>query len=238
MLAMIRSDFIAMRGSLLQLLGICVFVAIFIWMGTGTLIAGIAAICAMIPFMYAFSVTAYDELNGWERFRLTLPISRRQVVFGRYASTLIVVLLGDVLMMLLAAIVVGVLSALPQLPFDPAFAEGYNPVRGAGFILMVSGAMVFAAACTMPLLLRFGMTKGTRFAPVIILLIIMGVLFIVGNFEEPIVMAAPVLEDIFGIGPDGAPLALGVGAGIFVSALVVYAISLLIAVKLYEKRQF
>lgn len=45
-----------------------------------------AAIAAMVPFTGLFSLAAYDEQNNWELFRLTLPLTRRQVVFGRYAS--------------------------------------------------------------------------------------------------------------------------------------------------------
>ena len=86
MKAMIVSDFAVLRSALLQLVGICVVIALFMGYAMGTLVGGAAAIAAMPPFMLLFSLAATDELNGWERFRLTLPLTRRQVVFGRYAS--------------------------------------------------------------------------------------------------------------------------------------------------------
>ena len=245
MKAMIQSDFITMKNSLLQLLGVCVLVAIFISIGTGTPIAGVAAVCAMVPFMYIFSITVYDEMNGWERFRLTLPLSRRQVVFGRYASCLIVVLAADVLMMILAGVLWMALSSAPLAPNDAGFwvttssvPPTYDPMRMGGLVLIVSATMLLATACTMPMLMRFGMTKATRLVPVIIMLLLMGGAILIGNFEESLVEMAPSLELIFGFSPEGAPLALGIGASVFAIIMVLYIVSALIAVKLYEGREF
>ena len=86
MKAMIVSDFAVLRSVLLQLLGICLVVALFMGYVMGAVDTA-AAIAAMVPFTGLFSLAAYDEQNNWERFRLTLPLTRRQVVFGRYAST-------------------------------------------------------------------------------------------------------------------------------------------------------
>ena len=85
MKAIIVSDFAVLRSALLQLLGICLVIALFMGYVMGAVDTA-AAIAAMIPFTGLFSLAAYDEQNNWERFRLTLPLTRRQVVFGRYAS--------------------------------------------------------------------------------------------------------------------------------------------------------
>ena len=82
MKAMIVSDFAVLRSALLQLLGICAIIALFMGYVMGA-VGTAAAIAAMVPFMGLFSLAAYDEQNNWERFRLTLPLTRRQVVFGR-----------------------------------------------------------------------------------------------------------------------------------------------------------
>ena len=81
MKAMIVSDFAVLRSALLQLLGICLVIALFMGYVMGA-VGTAAAIAAMVPFMGLFSLAAYDEQNNWERFRLTLPLTRRQVVFG------------------------------------------------------------------------------------------------------------------------------------------------------------
>lgn len=238
MLTMIKTDFITMRRYMAQTLGICILIAIFIAIGTGRPIAGIAAVSAMLPFMYVFTIASYDEINGWERFRLTLPLSRRQIVLGRYASVLIIVLAADVLLMALTAVLVLPLSAVPQAVEASPFLAAYDPVSEAGHILMISGVIMVAAACSMPLLLRFGLTKGTRIVPMILVLIMVGGLLLVGNFEEQIIGAMPFLETMFTPGEEGAMLSLGAGIVVFVTMLVLYALSALIAMKLYEGRQF
>ena len=87
MKAMIVSDFAVLRSALLQLVGICVVIALFMGYAMGTLVGRRCRHCRHGP-PFMLSVLAWpptDELNGWERFRLTLPLTRRQVVFGRYA---------------------------------------------------------------------------------------------------------------------------------------------------------
>lgn len=114
MKAMIFSDLITSKNSILTLLGVTVLIAIFIAIPTGTLYGSIGACAAMIPFMYLFSISAYDEMNGWERFRLTLPISRRQVAYGRYASMLIVCACSLVIAIVLGLLIGLVVDALPE----------------------------------------------------------------------------------------------------------------------------
>ena len=101
MKTMIVSDFAALRSALLQLVGICLVVSLFMSYVMGA-VGTSAAIGAMIPFMCLFSLAALDEQNGWERFRLTLPITRRQVVFGRYASLALLTVAAALFGLLLA----------------------------------------------------------------------------------------------------------------------------------------
>ena len=82
MKTMMCSDFITMKRTLVQFAFIGLLVTVFIGVCGTSILAALAAVVAMVPFMYVFSVAAYDEMAGWERFRLTLPISRHQVVFG------------------------------------------------------------------------------------------------------------------------------------------------------------
>ena len=79
MKAIIVSDFAVLRSALLQLLGICLVIALFMGYVMGAVDTA-AAIAAMIPFTGLFSLAAYDEQNNWERFRLTLPLTRRQAL--------------------------------------------------------------------------------------------------------------------------------------------------------------
>ena len=72
MKTMIVSDFATLRPTLVQLVGICTVVALFMGYATGAVASGAAAVAAMTPFMLLFSLAAIDEQGGWERFRLPL----------------------------------------------------------------------------------------------------------------------------------------------------------------------
>ena len=67
MKTMMLSDLLTMRSSLQQMLVIVLAITIVMAAAMGTLMAAIAAVSAMIPFLYLFSVSSIDEQNGWER---------------------------------------------------------------------------------------------------------------------------------------------------------------------------
>lgn len=233
---MIKSDLITMKNSAAQLAITPVVVAIFITAMTGSLIAGAAALTVMLPFLYIFSISAYDEMNGWERFRLTLPLTRHQVAYGRYASTLLVVAVCAVIALAFSAIAVPIMSAIsPDGLWAGVFAETGAPdenvmVLLASAIGVVMALLLVVAALSYPLIMRFGMTKGTRLAPIALILILAFGFWLVGD--------SGLLDGLGGIW-DGlaAPTAL-IGAAAVACALVLYVLSALLSARLYDKRQF
>lgn len=238
MLVMIKTDFVTMKNYALQLLGIMLLVSVFICLGTGSFVAGIAALTVMLPFMYIFSIVAYDEMNGWERFRLTLPISRNQVVLGRYASILIVIALSIVLSLLVAGIICLAAMLLPQLEVIASFLEGLSLTTEVGHALLIAAILVFITALVMPLFMRFGMTKATRIAPLVFLLLALAVIMFVGDFGDTFAQSATFWEFLLDPTPDQAPQSLLLCALIFAVMLVPYGISAFVATRLYAKRQF
>lgn len=234
MKAMIVSDFAVLRSALLQLVGICVVIALFMGYAMGTLVGGAAAIAAMPPFMLLFSLAATDELNGWERFRLTLPLTRRQVVFGRYAS----------------------LGSSPQPPsLSPwrcrfccwasspvcragILPEGLTPADNppaalVGSVVGAVGVITLGMAVTLPLIFRFGMTRATRLVPVVVVIAIAaGISFFDAGIQPTGVLAS--LAQWLDTGSNYLLLAIAMVAAV----ALVYAASALIAAKLYEKREF
>ncbi len=229
MKAMIFSDLVTSKNSFLALFGITVFVGVFISIMTTTLIAGVAAIAAMIPFMYLFSISAYDEQNGWERFRLTLPITRKQVAYGRYASTFIIMICSLVLAMAVG-LVMGTICTL--IPGD-AIPEGLKLTTfgvDALFGITVATQLIILAASivTLPLIMRFGMTKGSRLVPVVMVLALSLCIAYTGNSFD-IVLVGDTLSN-------GYTVALLLAA-ISAVLLVLYCLSALLSAKLYEKRE-
>lgn len=231
MKAMIASDLVTMKSSLAQLAIMCVLVAVVMAAMAQSLVVCAAAFCAMIPFMYLFTISAYDEMNGWERLRLTLPISRTQVVCGRYVSLLVVAALCDIAALVFAIITMAVVGMLPAEMRVPGLAAEAN---GAplliGVIVRVSALILFVAALTLPFFMRYGMTKGTRIAPVALIL-----LFSFGLWAASESGLSQPMESLF-LHTDGPSLVLTFA--ILGGSFVAYALSALISSKLYQKRQF
>lgn len=230
---MIRSDLITMKNSAAQLAIMPLIVAAAILVMTSSLLASVAAIGAMLPFLFIFSISAYDEMNGWERFRLTLPITRHQVAYGRYGSTLIVVAACALCSLLFAAVAATVLSALwPDGSWMSSFS-GAEPPKGnlaemtVSAVCMVSAVILLVAAFSYPLIMRFGMTKGTRFAPIALIFLFAFGLWLLGDSG---------LAD--GLGKSFADSTLLMGALSFAAALVLYVLSALLSARLYAYRQF
>jgi len=181
MKAMIVSDFAVLRSVLLQLLGICLVIALFMGYVMGA-VGTAAAIAAMVPFTGLFSLAAYDEQNNWERFRLTLPLTRRQVVFGRYASIALLTV-GSLALALVLGLGIAALAGLLPAEWLP---ESLSPSENTPEMIVgstVGGVSVvaIAMAVAMPVITRFGMTKAARIVPIIVVLIVTFAVAFFGN---------------------------------------------------------
>ena len=71
------------RDYIKQLMGVGFFVSIFVSAGMGSIVAAPAILTMMFFMMGCMSASAYDEQSNWGAFRLTMPVSRRDVVLGR-----------------------------------------------------------------------------------------------------------------------------------------------------------
>lgn len=229
MKAMIVSDFAVLRSAILQLLGICAIIALFMGYAMGTLVGGAAAIAAMPPFMLLFSLAATDEQNGWERFRLTLPLTRRQVVFGRYASLALVAIGTIVFALALSFLLLGVISCMPA----GTLPEGLTPAALVGSVVGAVGVITLGMAVTLPLVFRFGMTRATRFVPVVV---VIAIACGIGFFDAGI-QPTGVLADLVQWLDTGSNYLFLAAALVAVVALI-YVASAFVAAKLYEKREF
>lgn len=230
MKAMIASDLITSRKALLQMLGICAFVSISITWGSDTMAAGIAAMVAMMIMLGTFNLAAYDEINGWQAFRLTLPISRSQVVWGRYASIALVGIASAVVSVVLGFAILAVAALLPADTVPQGFAwspESMEYIPAAALLALF--ALLTVVALSLPMIMRFGMTKGTRWLPVLIVVILAAALAVSKHLGFDIETAI------------GGPLSTlgpwGLGALGALLAVALYGASAALSVRLYRNRE-
>lgn len=229
MKTMMMSDYLNIRSSLVQLSVISVFIAVFMAIATGTVAVVAGALAAMIPFMMMFSLAALDEKDGWEQFRLTLPITRKQVVVGRYVLIGLIAVIGLVFAFAISYMIMFVLTMLPA---DSIFGRvtPESPAVIAGSALGALTIVMLATDVVLPLMMRFGMTKATRIVPMVLVLGISAAAVLIGDNLDTTFLQS------FTQWFDEGNRYLIIVAGIIVVDVLLYIISALVSIKLYERR--
>lgn len=239
MKTMLVSDLLVARNLLLQLLGICIVVGLVMCYAMETTVGGIAAVAAMAPLIYLFTMAGLDEQNNWERFRLTLPMSRRQVVLGRYLSLFVVSVATTAIAFLAGVLIAAAAEALADGQPDNRFtllSFAFNPPEALLASVVASALVILlSSSIALPLIARFGMTRAARFVPLAFVILIAAA---IGFFGDN-VAAFDILANLDAAIDAGDWSILGTGiAAISAAALIIYIVSALIAVKLYEQREF
>lgn len=223
-----------------QLMGLGLLVSVCIGLGMQTPLAMPATLTCMFFMMAAMGLAAYDELERWGLFRLTLPLSRRDVVLGRYAA---IVALG------LAGMVVGVAGALAitcvastvGLPGElgEAFsfdAELLGPMAFVTSFTLLIGSVV--ASVITPIYFRLGQTRATQILPTVIVLLFVIPVAVLGNsgMLDGGIPGLELLSDALELLETPAGIAGGVAlcAALAAAALAVSAAA---SLRLYERRE-
>lgn len=193
--------------------------------GDSGMSAGACAVSAMSPIIIMNSLAGYDNQNGWERYRATLPFSRKDIICARYLC-----IIAFSAVMACAAVLLNII-ALPF--FDPTGIPStgqtvFEITIASAASMLISLMMVFLAQ---PLFFRFGHMEALRFSVGLFALMGCGTMAMLSS-SNPI---SNWLMSIAGANPD--PAVLGdLCAGIAVLALVLCAISCTVSTKVYRVR--
>ena len=193
--------------------------------GDSGMSAGACAVSAMSPIIIMNSLAGYDNQNGWERYRATLPFSRKDIICARYLC-----IIAFSAVMACAAVLLNII-ALPF--FDPTGIPStgqtvFEITIASAASMLISLMMVFLAQ---PLFFRFGHMEALRFSVGLFALMGCGTMAMLSS-SNPI---SNWLMSIAGANPDPAVLG-GLCAGIAVLALVLCAISCTVSTKVYRVR--
>lgn len=193
--------------------------------GDSGMSAGACAVSAMSPIMVMSSLAGFDNQNGWERYRATLPLSRKDIICARYLSIIVFSAVMACAAVLLSIIALPILNntGIPstgQTIFEIAIASVAS--------MLISLMIVFLAQ---PLFFRFGHMEALRLSAGLFALL--GCLVMAAlSSSNPI---SNWLMSIAGANPDSAVLGC-LCAGIAVLALVLCALSCAISIKVYRAR--
>ena len=124
--------------------------------GDSGMSAGACAVSAMSPIMVMSSLAGFDNQNGWERYRATLPLTRKDIICARYLSIIVF------------SAVMACAAALLSIVSFPLFNSAGIPLTGqiifeiavaSAASMLISLMMVFLAQ---PLFFRFGHMEALR----------------------------------------------------------------------------
>ncbi len=234
MMRMVKMELVVFGQYLKQLFFSILFMAVCFAAGTGSTSALPGIIFMMGIFSLSNSASNYDEHNGWAAFRLTMPVSRREVVLGRY----LFVLAGALSVSLLVAAAALVLSMLGQASMLPEVVARVvrldaDAMQVGLFTLAFCSAVGFViASVSMPVFFKFGQTKATQWLPFIMMFLGVAPFMIVGFMGGEAMMAAQ-RALAFAETPEGLA-AFAAGACAF--GLVCYAVSCVISLRIYSAR--
>lgn len=193
--------------------------------GDSGMSAGACAVSAMSPIIIMNSLAGYDNQNGWERYRATLPFSRKDIICARYLC-----IIAFSAVMACAAVLLNII-ALPF--FDPTGMPStgqtvFEITIASAASMLISLMMVFLAQ---PLFFRFGHMEALRLSVGLFALMGCGTMAMLSS-SNPI---SNWLMSIAGANPD--PDVLGcLCAGIAALALALCAISCAVSTKVYRVR--
>ena len=193
--------------------------------GDSGMSAGACAVSAMSPIIIMNSLAGYDNQNGWERYRATLPFSRKDIICARYLC-----IIAFSAVMACAAVLLNIIA----LPFfdhtgiPPTGQTVFEITIASTASMLISLMMVFLAQ---PLFFRFGHMEALRLSVGLFALMGCGTMAMLSS-SNPI---SNWLMSIAGANPDPAVLGC-LCAGIAVLALALCAISCTVSTKVYRAR--
>lgn len=219
--AIMRSFFPSIAG-----VGLFIFVALTLANATdgdSGMSAGTCVVSAMSPIMIMSSLAGYDNQNGWERYRATLPFSRKDIICARY---LCIIAFSAVMACAATLLSVVAIPLFNSAGIPPTGQTVFEIAIASAASMLISLMMVFLAQ---PLFFRFGHMEALRLSVGLFALLGCGTMATLCS-SNPI---SNWLMSIAGANPDPAVLGY-LCAGIAVLALALCAISCTVSTKVYR----
>lgn len=118
---------------------------IIVWLFMSFMQKDTMILCGMLSLTSVFitiTVIAYDEKAGWEKFALTMPISRNNMIISRYVFTLGIALIANIFGLIINFIVI---------------KDVDNSLISFLFFMAIS---FLGSSILLPLIIKFGTEKG------------------------------------------------------------------------------
>lgn len=234
MLRMMKMELAVLKKYLKQITFTMLIVIVCLVAGMGSLMSVPGVAFLIVTLSVSMSASAYDDQNGWGSYRLVMPVTRREVVQGRYALNLLLAIAAAAVAAVLMTAFIALGSAVELPEFLANLAVWDNQQLEATLAASTSCACIGLCMCsvTLPAYFKFGMTKATQYLPFIMIVLSVAPFLVLG------VIGGPLLDQVKGaieLAETTGGLGLIAFAALAIS-LAVYAASSFIAVRLYSAR--
>lgn len=227
-----------LRGYATYLFCVGALISVLVGIGTQTAAVAPAILTCMYLMMGAMGAAAYDDQNGWGRYRLALPVSRRDVVLARYAAVVTLGLIGALVGLVASLAVMGIASAV-DLPggISASLALDYESVASMLFataVCFLVGSGVVSVV--VPVYFRFGQTKATQMLPTVLVILFVAPIFLSSAFGLLDDGFFAIVSDVL----ERAETLSGVVGSMIVflaSSLLLLLVSAAVSLRLYSKRE-
>ncbi len=206
MRGLLIKDLINLKKQYRVLLVMFVFyIVVSLTSGDNAFFGGVVSIMMV---MLTVTSMSYDEYAKWDKYALTMPVSRRDLVLSKY-------LLG--LLLSGAAFVINLLyQASMELPYKEALGMAFS----------LAGVSILFISLVLPFLFKYGMEKG-RLIMMLVLFIPTGIIMVGANMIPKMGLTLPdpdVLNSLVYILP-------------FV-LLIIVAVSIISSLRIYQNKEF
>jgi ABC-2 type transport system permease protein len=230
---MFFADLASIQGVLWKQVLLAIVVGLFVPLMVGNLAMVIPIIGVIIPLYVIFSLITYDSQSGWEGYRLSLPLSRNQSVFGRYLLIFVIAIASVLIGLIIQGALVLSVPLLSMLPLGSPYFDSLAELDAYILIFLSLTPLIIVlimAGIMFPFAYRLGMTTAVRWIPIAFMLIVFGLGAVIELTNTNVVIDFITWVII----PENSALAAAISLGI---CGVIYLGSAALSAKLYHARE-
>ncbi len=212
MSGLIKKDLmiLSMQAKMFAVIGLVYAIMGILQKNTFMMVAMVVMVVAVLPV----TSMGFDEQAKWDRYALTMPVSRKQLVASKYLLTLLMAA-GAALFAIVLSVVIALINK-------------QNPLEAVLGVLVSLPAALFFVSLLLPIVIKLGVEKA-RIAMLAVYLVPMLIMILFfGLVQKP-------SKEFFESLARFLPL---IGAGFVLLMLALFAGSYLLAVRFAQKKEY
>lgn len=211
MKGLLIKDFLNQRGQMKIYIIIIGFFFLITLFSNSNNIAGIGGYICILCTLLPINAIAYDERCSWDRYALSMPISRKDLVISKYLFLLITSLIGVSLNFILCLI------------------KGFLSLETLTILLVFWSLSIILTSLILPIIIKLGTEKG-RMAMMAIILCPTLLILLAAKLQLPM-PNSHLLDQLSTLAPILIPILIPI------ATILILFISIGISLKIYNKKE-